>query len=163
MDYKSGGSAAVSSWRGERPEEPQLPLYCASAQVPIDAVAFVRVSRGALNTRSAGGAAKVFVGLAQGDGAFPEAAFPGMRRFGARGAEQWPDAASALAAWRATLQRLGESYRAGDVPVHPRLPPDAGKSPCTYCPLPVLCRIHEIAARAPQGVEGAGGAEGEDE
>ncbi|MBI2509725.1 MAG: PD-(D/E)XK nuclease family protein, partial [Betaproteobacteria bacterium] len=42
VDYKTG-KASVSAWLGERPDDPQLPLYAINAQENIAAVVFAKV------------------------------------------------------------------------------------------------------------------------
>src|SRR5205814_367362 len=45
IDYKTG-QATRNAWLGERPDDPQLPLYAVSAPERIDAVAFARLNPG---------------------------------------------------------------------------------------------------------------------
>ena len=45
IDYKSG-QANVHSWAGERPDEPQMPLYAVTHSEPVAALAFARLKRG---------------------------------------------------------------------------------------------------------------------
>lgn len=128
IDYKTGATTPSSSaWFGERPDEPQLPLYCASGELHVRAVAFGALRRG--DTR--------FVGLGDADGLLP-----GLRRFEAA---KDPQAQATFASreavidhWRAALERLGAGFRQGVAWVDPRDP-----STCKNCPLPGLCRIDE--------------------
>src|SRR5437879_4119069 len=47
VDYKTGGgNLTAKRWQGERPDEPQLPLYAVSAKEEITAVAFARFRPG---------------------------------------------------------------------------------------------------------------------
>ncbi len=43
IDYKTG-SASIKDWSGERPVDPQLPLYALHAEAPVAALCFARVS-----------------------------------------------------------------------------------------------------------------------
>src|SRR5690606_11198928 len=43
IDYKTG-SPKAKSWLGERPDEPQLPLYAVSSQEPVAAIAFAQIN-----------------------------------------------------------------------------------------------------------------------
>ncbi len=45
IDYKTGDSS-IAMWMGERPDEPQLPLYHLARPVLPEAVAFAQVRRG---------------------------------------------------------------------------------------------------------------------
>ena len=57
IDYKTGDTR-VSAWLGERPEEPQLPMYAMGTAEQVDAVVFARVKAGDFK----------FNGLARRDG-----------------------------------------------------------------------------------------------
>src|SRR5207249_1119255 len=50
IDYKTG-QATRNAWLGERPDDPQLPLYAVSAPERIDAVAFARLNPGEMAFR----------------------------------------------------------------------------------------------------------------
>src|SRR5262249_40111069 len=54
-----------------------------------------------------------------------------------------------LAAWRATLDTLGERFRAGRAAVDPKAPAQT----CTYCELSALCRINPQWQRPQDGAE----------
>ncbi|MXW48900.1 MAG: hypothetical protein F4Z84_01475, partial [Gammaproteobacteria bacterium] len=45
IDYK-GGQASINAWAGDRPDEPQMPLYAVTHPEPVAAVAFARLKRG---------------------------------------------------------------------------------------------------------------------
>lgn len=47
IDYKTG-RATPNSWLGERPDEPQLPLYAVTAKEEVSAVAFAKLKRGGM-------------------------------------------------------------------------------------------------------------------
>jgi ATP-dependent helicase/DNAse subunit B len=169
IDYKSG-DVSLGAWFGARPDEPQLPLYCAAApQIektePIAAVAFLRLSRKALNDRVAG-APKIVVGLAQAEGTFPKADFPGVgaladpkRRGHAAGVA---DLATLIETWRGVLDGLGRAFREGDARVDPKVPPGAGGGSCRICPYPALCRVHELIALTDSGEQAEGEPPGEE-
>lgn len=124
IDYKTG-QPRVADWLGERPEDPQLPLYVLSEQAPVGAVVFAQVSADRMG----------FKGLSvQAD------ALPGVDTLARSRATtdytDWPDL---LAHWRATLTNLGEAFVAGAAEVDPKSYPQT----CRLCPLPTLCRISE--------------------
>ncbi|MGD9888987.1 MAG: PD-(D/E)XK nuclease family protein [Halothiobacillaceae bacterium] len=116
MDYKTG-TAKPAQWAGERPEAPQLPLYAVSLE-HVSALAFAQMQAGDL----------AFAGLADAQGADT----------GLTQAQQ--DWSEVLAEYRRVLEALAEDFRTGRAEVNPRKP-----NVCTYCPLTMLCRIHEQA------------------
>lgn len=140
VDYKTARQLSVQSWLGDRPEEPQLPLYCASEDYDVAGVAFARLRRGESG----------FVGLAEDAAVFP----PGSRvttfaevkdpatkaPYGSREA--------VLAHWEAVLAELARQYRAGDARVLPK-----GPAACRYCDLGGLCRVDELDASTAFGTE----------
>ena len=125
IDYKTGRTG-TAAWLGERPDDPQLPLYAVNAGERIAAVAFARLRTGDMR----------FDGIARDTGLLP--GVPSVqehRRAGALVAD-W---AALLAAWRFEVDSLAEAFAAGDARVDPKVP---GKS-CEHCGLQPLCRVHE--------------------
>ena len=51
LDYKTGSVLKSSGWEGDRPDEPQLPLYCATSDEPIAGAAFALIRIGELGFR----------------------------------------------------------------------------------------------------------------
>jgi RecB family exonuclease len=121
IDYKTG-RAAVPALLGERPDEPQLPLYLTVAEPDAGAIAFAQVRAGDMR----------FVGLARDPGVLPGTKAPDTTWDGQR------------AAWRAALARLADEFATG----HAAVAPKRGAQTCRLCDLQPLCRIHERAARA---------------
>ena len=132
VDYKTGDSA-VSTWMGERPEEPQLPLYSVTRPDAPGAVAFAQVRRGDC----------ALLGLAAQVGG-PEGVKPLAQSDYAQRLETWP---ALLAAWRIALEQLAEAFRSGAAAVDPKKRPLA----CSRCDLSTLCRVDELANRASPG------------
>jgi len=64
FDYKTG-KVKAGGWDGDRPDEPQLPLYCATSDQPIAGAVFALIQVGELE----------FKGLAD-----PGIAPPGMKK-----------------------------------------------------------------------------------
>jgi len=118
IDYKSS-QPTPNSWFGERPDEPQLPLYAVSHQCPLGAVLFGQLRAGET----------VFKGYAAADGIVP-----GVK---AR------DLSSEIDEWRRVLDRLGADFRAGVANVDPKKP-----ATCRHCTLLALCRFSESEAPA---------------
>ena len=129
IDYKTG-IPKLSQWFGDRPDEPQLPLY-ALAERDVAAVAFAQIRKGDA----------AFRGIAAVDGVAPGveavAATKDAAAFGS-----WD---AVLAEWRRVIEALGEEFRAGDA----RVAPKDGARTCLYCDLGPLCRIREADAAAP--------------
>ena len=118
LDYKTGsGNVTAKRWLGERPDEPQLPLYAVSAQEEIAAVVFARFRPGDMR----------FVGLARDKDALPKVAKP---------KEGWQPL---LADWRKEAERLGRSFAGGEAGVDPK----KDLNTCRYCGLETLCRVYE--------------------
>lgn len=123
IDYKTG-QVTPADWFGERPKDPQLPLYSLAVDGPVAALLFARVAADTV----------AFSGVAEEEGLVP-----GVGSF--RSLPQSREYASWQAlrdTWRNTLTRLGESFCAGDAAVDPT------RDACTYCHLAPLCRIHEM-------------------
>ncbi|ADJ28882.1 PD-(D/E)XK nuclease family protein [Nitrosococcus watsonii] len=126
VDYKTGRSNP-RHWFGERPEEPQLPLYCITHKVPLAAVLFAQVRRGETK----------YLGVTKEEGSIPEVAI--FTRV-ADGLDSWEEL---LARWSQVLHALAAEVMAGYAAVAPR---DANS--CDYCALPGLCRINELRSGA---------------
>ncbi len=122
IDYKSR-SSSVQDWFGDRPAQPQLPLYRIAEPDCVTGMAFAVV-----RPRECG-----FVGLG------PVAAAPGissdLSRIAKTGidVQEWSELGGY---WRNTLERLASTFVAGDASVDPLTP-----SSCTWCGLQPLCRI----------------------
>ncbi len=124
IDYKTG-TPKLSQWFGDRPDEPQIPLY-ALAQKNVAAVAFAQLRKD--DTRFLGIASEA--GLAPG--VVPVADINEAAVLGSWGA--------LFAEWRRVLEALGEEFRSGDA----RVAPKNGSKTCEHCDLDLLCRIREL-------------------
>jgi hypothetical protein len=121
IDYKTG-DANPRRWDGERPDEPQLPLYAVGSPDPVAAVMFAQVKTGALE----------FKGVAEHGVDIP-------------GVGVVADWNTLLGEWRQTLDALGRSFAAGEAEVAPKRYPHT----CEYCDQALLCRINERLAIGP--------------
>ncbi|MCI0401716.1 MAG: PD-(D/E)XK nuclease family protein [Gammaproteobacteria bacterium] len=125
IDYKTG-KVDANAWLGERPDDPQLPLYAIEGGVNVAAVLFARVSVGDMR----------FLGIArEGD------IVPGVRAFEeTRISQAYGSWEGLFDTWRQVLTRLGEDYRAGAAQVDPKAYPET----CRLCELGTLCRVGEL-------------------
>ena len=135
IDYKVSAPSA-GAWIGERPDEPQLPLYLAATEPGARAIAFAQVKAGSMK----------WVALAADKNILPGArTLPNGQL--KRAEQSWGEQ---VGAWRAELERLARGYAAGEALVDPK--PGA----CEYCDQKPLCRIHERG-------DGRGDGRGEEE
>lgn len=112
IDYKAG-KVSRTDWMGERPNDPQVPLYAVTAAEEIGAVAFARLKTGEMK----------FSGYAREKDLVERA-------------RDWP---GLLAGWKSELERLGNGFHGGDA----RVDPKKGLATCRLCDLQPLCRVHE--------------------
>lgn len=119
IDYKSGRSS-LSSWLGERPSQPQLPLYGLIGDASGLAFAQVR----ARDCRMIG------IGEVEGVAGVQQDVARAVQRYSEQ--QDWP---GLLAEWRSNLERLADAFMQGEAAVDP-LP-----AACTYCGIQALCRV----------------------
>jgi probable DNA repair protein len=116
IDYKSG--IATADWRGERPDNPQLPIYALLQPEQLVAVAYGKVNAGECG----------FVAEAERGGIF--------RPRGQKSAlEGEPSFAALVEVWAGRLERLAADFAAGVAAVAPTL------KACRSCRLQGLCRV----------------------
>jgi probable DNA repair protein len=127
IDYKTGSRATPKDWEGERPDDPQLPLYAVSATEPVSALAFARLRAG--DMKFAGFSVKA-------------EQLPGVKQ-----AKSWQ---GLLEGWKASLENLAGEFARGHAPVDPK----RGLQTCRNCDLQALCRVHERLSALGAGEEG---------
>ncbi len=115
IDYKTG-AVSTKSWEGDRPDEPQLPLYAISMETPPAAVVFAQLKKGNLKY----------------DG---HSSVPGIVK---RLHENWDQQ---ISEWRTTMERLATDFIQGKAVVDPK-----EAKTCQYCSFTSLCRIQELIA-----------------
>ncbi len=135
IDYKTG-LAAVSDWLGDRPVEPQLPLYTLDRRnSELAAVAFAKVRRGDCS----------FVGLGRDDGLLPGVASASDHpKLEGTDIDHWDDL---LDSWRQILHQLGEGFAWGQAQVDPINDWQA----CDRCDLHAFCRIADSNGQPEEG------------
>ncbi len=122
LDYKTGLSS-ISHWFGERPKDPQLPLYCVTRSPMPRGIAFASIRAEGLK----------FQGVAE-----EEQLLPGMKSVGSLkrlGSEASWDAQ--CASWDASILKLATDFSEGTATVDPA----EGPTTCRTCALHSLCRI----------------------
>jgi probable DNA repair protein len=125
IDYKTG-RPTPNAWQGERPDDPQLPLYALSAPEQISALAYAKLKTGAMR----------YMGFARAKD----------KGFVAQ-AKDWD---ALKAGWQQSLEALGAGFAAGEAQVDPK----NGLATCRYCDLQTLCRVHErMSALEEEGEE----------
>jgi len=127
IDYKTGSRATPNDWMGERPDEPQLPLYAVTAKESVSAVAFAKLRAGDMK----------FAGFSLKENEIP----------GVKPAKSW---SGLIQYWKAELESLTSGFAQGEA----RVDPKKGLATCRNCDLQPLCRVHErLSARAEEGEE----------
>ncbi|MSQ51803.1 MAG: PD-(D/E)XK nuclease family protein [Betaproteobacteria bacterium] len=132
LDYKTG-RAEPGAWLGERPDEPQLPLYAVGnavgggAPAGVVALAFARVSAGNMAFRGIGREQSLIPGVD---------IIEKQRAKAARLYQNWDEV---LSGFRRELDALGAEFVRGEA----RVAPKQGAATCRYCELHALCRISE--------------------
>lgn len=115
IDYKTG-RPTPNEWLGERPDDPQLPLYALNASEDVVTVAFAKLRTGEMR----------FMGFSRDREAIPKV-------------QQAKDWDALLAGWKQEIGFLGASFAAGDA----RVDPKQKLTTCRYCDLQTLCRVYE--------------------
>ena len=116
IDYKTG--SASPDWRGERPDNPQLPVYALLSPEALSAVAY-----GSVNAAEPG-----FVCESER----ADALRPGPRRTSLEGAA---NLAALLEIWSLRIDALAQGLASGQAQVAPTA------SACRFCRLQGLCRV----------------------
>ena len=130
IDYKSG-RVTPNSWQGDRPDDPQMPLYAVNAAEDITAVAFARIKKGDMR----------MMGFSRDDKVLPKIKI-------------YHDWKFLLQEWKEEVDDLGREFAAGDAAVDPK----QRQQTCRYCDLAPLCRVHEkFSALELEGDDGADG------
>jgi len=115
IDYKTG--AADTDWRGERPDNPQLPVYALLSPQALVAVAYAKV-----NAAECGFVAE----SERGD------IFPRTRRSDLEGMATF---AELTQVWSRRIERIAAEFAAGRAEVAPTI------KACQSCKLQGLCRV----------------------
>ena len=115
IDYKTGWAAR--DWRGERPDNPQLPMYALLHREQLVAVAYGRVSA----------ADCAFLAESERAGVFPRSKATALE-----GAASFTEL---IAVWERRIEALAREFVGGSAEVAPT------EVACRNCRLPGLCRV----------------------
>jgi probable DNA repair protein len=124
LDYKTG-RPNPRHWLGDRPEDPQLPLYCSGTEEQTGAVLFAQVRPGDMRLK----------GVSRSPGLHPQVPCLADSNFAAV-ADDWT---ALLNHWRDVLASLGAQFRQGYCAVDPMR-----RDTCRYCTLQPVCRVYEL-------------------
>ena len=116
IDYKTG--VATADWRGERPDNPQLPIYALLLPDALVAVAYGRANAGECS----------FIAETERSAIFK----PGGRKSPLEG---MPSLAALIEVWSLRVENLAADFAAGRAAVAPTV------RACTTCRLHGLCRV----------------------
>ncbi len=132
IDYKTG-NAMASSWLGERPDEPQLPMYCRTSTEHVSVLAFARLKRGKnFGFEGVSAAHDVLPGVT------PIEDRPGVA------AAAYPSWDVLVQHWERTLDDLAVQFAQGEATIDPK----HGAKTCKQCDLHAVCRIAEWSGQA---------------
>ena len=135
IDYKTG-AAKFTSWLGDRPDEPQLPLYFSTAEAVVSALAFARLKRGER------GKVFGFEGVSAAQGLLPDVTpIEAKRGMDKKGYVSWDILTEE---WETSLRSLAKNFSTGAAEVDPK----HGSVTCARCDLQSVCRIGETAEYA---------------
>lgn len=125
IDYKTGTNHKVSSWFGQRPDEPQLPLYAQLDSNEIIAISFAQVAPGN----------HTFKGISK-----HPVEIQGIKPIETLRQLDDPNWEKQVNDWQATLAALGNQFYEGEASVDPK---DKDQT-CLWCQLKPFCRINEV-------------------
>lgn len=135
IDYKTG-EVSAAAWKGERLDEPQLPLYAAYGNVDrVSGILFAQIRAGKTEFvgRAANAQQTVLADLTATSSLVNQPYNEEMHD-----------------AWQQALLQLAEEFLHGEASVDPK----HGSDTCTYCPLPGLCRVAEASVANEADTEG---------
>ncbi len=128
IDYKTSDNVNVALWQGERPDEPQLPIYALFGGIEAAAgVAFAQIRAGKTKLHA----------LAEDPPTQLWGAAPGK---GKRDGQLLSD--TVRDGWDHALRALAGQFARGEAPVNPKY----GEKTCCLCGLQGLCRVREQVA-----------------
>lgn len=144
IDYKTG-KTNVKDWFGERPNEPQLPLYCIASDKSISGMAYAQIRADKVG----------FNGITIRTDILPKASTLENyteKLFKETGVPPVSTFTELSIQWRKTLTSLAHDFFIGKAQVDPKY----GNETCQHCDLKTLCRIHTALQSGNPLKEGVG-------
>ncbi len=129
IDYKTG-KPHISAWFGDRPDEPQLPLYCLTSSNPISGILFAELRSDGVRYR----------GILEDDAT----SIPGTTPLSKVKESDAITFTELKRFWQTTLSQLASQFQQGITTVDPKNP----ITTCQYCHCQPLCRIFELEEKA---------------
>lgn len=129
IDYKTG-LVSPSDWFGDRPSDPQLPLYSITSSKNLSAVLFAQLKTGDVK----------FNGVVEQADTIPD--LPSRYNKNLKEVtKNWP---KVLTDWDTVIKSLANDF----IQAHIEVDPKDGQATCRklYCELSPLCRINELIA-----------------
>jgi probable DNA repair protein len=130
IDYKTG-NVEPRKWFGDRPEEPQLPLYAISANKAPAAVVFAIIRNDDYQ----------YKGVVKRDGLLPNLP-PKATKANQYLVDAGHEMPKTIENWRQILHRLMADFLAGEAAIDPK--GDTRTCHKSYCKLQPLCRVGEL-------------------
>ncbi len=144
IDYKTG-EATVGGWQGERPDDPQLPLYSIIQQQPVSTVAFASIRAGECQ----------YIGATKDKEQFSISyeKFKKIRQVPVLkenlSLKSYPNWNAMLSEWREVIGRLAKAHISGDAAIDPKQP----SLTCRYCDAHPVCRLSDWQGRRAEAPE----------
>jgi ATP-dependent helicase/nuclease subunit B len=126
IDYKTGKNNQVKNWFDERPEEPQLPLYCVTDPTNTIGISYAEIHPDSMTIK---GISKY------------ELHIPGINLLNEVKYTEAPSWEAQTQEWQKTLENLAQDFCQGNAKVDPKNQNET----CRYCNLQAFCRIHEVS------------------
>jgi ATP-dependent helicase/nuclease subunit B len=124
IDYKTGKNSPSRDWFDDRPNEPQLPLYCILDAENTAGILFAQINPEEMKWK---GVSEIPLGIDSVKTLYEEKNTE---------ATSWKEQ---VEKWKITLEKLGDDFYHGKANVDPKDPVET----CQYCHLQTLCRVHE--------------------
>ncbi|MFV1983606.1 MAG: PD-(D/E)XK nuclease family protein [Thiohalomonadales bacterium] len=127
IDYKTG-QVSPADWFGERPNDPQLPLYSMAYGDNLSAVLFAQIKTGDVK----------FNGVVEQSDLIPDLPSKYIKNL-KEATDNWP---KVLTEWETVIKSLANNFIQGHIEIDPK----NGLSTCKklYCELSAICRINEL-------------------
>ncbi len=128
LDYKTADKVHSGLWEGERPDEPQLPIYALYGGIAdVVGIAFAQIRSGKTKLLGLANEPASQLGAAQGSRGSRDRAAGDARTLAEHTRSEWDRA----------LRVLADEFLRGEAPVNPK----HGEETCRFCGLYGLCRV----------------------